>query len=103
MLKIDLKTLKQEKNMKEKSSSLQIKNLKQKLSETQRVLEDLKISSKRDKGDATDLRRRVDEVEEQLETFRRPNLRRKTPKISCRRRTPNPFSEHILAAPFEPR
>ena len=57
--------------MKEKSSSLQIKNLKQKLSETQRVLEDLKISSKRDKGDATDLRRRVDEVEEQLETSRK--------------------------------
>jgi len=71
MLKIDLKTLKQEKNMKEKSSSLQIKNLKQKLSETQRVLEDLKISSKRDKGDATDLRRRVDEIEEQLETSRK--------------------------------
>ena len=43
MMKIDLATLKQEKAMKEKSASLQISNLKQKLAGTQRVLEDLKV------------------------------------------------------------
>ena len=48
MLKIDLQTLKQEKTMKEKSASLQISNLKQKLSETRRVMEDLKVHLKKD-------------------------------------------------------
>ena len=43
MMKIDVATLKQEKAMKEKSASLQISNLKQKLAGTQRVLEDLKV------------------------------------------------------------
>ena len=43
MMKIDLATLKQEKAMKEKSASLQISNLKQKMAGTQRVLEDLKV------------------------------------------------------------
>jgi len=68
MLKIDLQTLKQEKMMKEKTSSLQITNMNQKLQETQRVMEDLKISSKRESDAARDLKRLVDELEEQLAT-----------------------------------
>ena len=43
MLKIDLQTMKQEKMMKEKSASLQITNLNQKLQETRRVMEVLKV------------------------------------------------------------
>merc|ERR1719204_2481705 len=66
MLKIDLQTLKQEKTMKEKSAALQISNLKQKLAKTQHLMEDLKISSRRDQDAAKDLRRRVDELEEEL-------------------------------------
>jgi len=66
MLKIDLQTLKQEKTMKEKSAHLQISNLKQKLAEVGRVMEDLKISSKRDQDAAKDLRRRVEDLDEEL-------------------------------------
>jgi len=71
MLKIDLQTLKQEKTMKEKSSALQIANLNQKLQETRRVMEDMKISSKREKDSAIDLKRRVDELEEELDASRK--------------------------------
>jgi len=71
MLRIDLQTVKQEKTMKEKSASLKITNLNQKLQENRRVMEDLKISSKREKDSAIDLKRRVDELEEELDSSRK--------------------------------